>query len=194
MRFARVLARPLLAVSLAAVSLATALAGAAAQTAGEPSEEKVELIRELLVLSGGELAAQQITETLLGQIQAAYPTLVEEVLRAESDLEEPQREALRAHLADFDSFAITFRERLPQRIDLGRVLESVYVPLYDAHFSEAELREIVRFYATPTGQKVVLVLPQVLQQGMESTVPLVQPVVMNLLGEILAERRVELIR
>ncbi|MDJ0848815.1 MAG: DUF2059 domain-containing protein [Myxococcota bacterium] len=179
---------------LPAVLLAAALLAPPTPADAEPSPEKVELIRELLELSGGEEATQQITDTMLGQIYAAFPTLVEEVLRAETELEEAQREALRAHLADFDSFALTFRTRLPKRIDLGEVLETVYVPLYDANFSEAELREIVRFYATPTGRKVVEVLPRVLQEGMESTVPLVQPVVMNLLGEILAERRVELIR
>lgn len=184
MRFARLLAVP----------AAAAMAVGAVEAGAEPSEQKVELIRRLLALSGGESAAKQITETVLAQIHARYPTLVDEVLKAETDLEESEREALRAHLADFDPFAATFRERLPQRIDLGRVLESVYVPLYDAHFSEAEIREIVVFYSTPTGRKVVEVLPEVLQQGMESTVPMVQPVVLALLSEILAERRVDFIQ
>lgn len=179
MRFAR-----LLAVPLAASIVAPATAA--------PSETKVELIRELLALSGGPAAAAQIGDLMLSQIHAIYPGLVEEVLTTETELDEEQRQALRERLADFDRFSQVFRERFDQRLDLEQVLESAYVPLYDRAFEETELAEIVAFYRTPTGRKVVEVLPVIYQQGMERTVPLVQPAVMNLLAEILAEQRAEL--
>jgi uncharacterized protein len=37
--------------------------------------------------------------------------------------------------------------------------------IYKDAFTEIELREIVAFYKTPTGQKVLLKLPEVMQQG-----------------------------
>ena len=98
-------------------------------------------------------------------------------------------EALRRHLADFDSFGDAFSERFPQRIDLDALLESVYVPLYDEHFEEEELRAIVDFYDSPVGRKTLEVMPLLLQQGIETTLPIVEPQVLALVGEILAERR-----
>jgi hypothetical protein len=37
--------------------------------------------------------------------------------------------------------------------------------LYKDAFTEAELRDVIAFYRTPTGQKVLLKLPEVMQQG-----------------------------
>lgn len=179
------------ALLLAALAAAGLLASGGAAS-GEPSERKTELARELLALSGGQEAATQVTDLMLAQIHSVYPGLVEEVLRSETELDDAQKQQLRDQLQDFDRFATTFRERLPDRLRLGEVLESVYIPLYDARFSEAELEEIVAFYNTPTGRKVVAVLPTILEDGMRRTVPIVQPIVMELVGQILAEQRSKL--
>lgn len=179
----------------AARCLAAAVAStffAAGPAVAEVDERKHELIRELILLSGGDTAANQIVDLTLAQLAPAYETVVEEVLVSEVDLSDQQKQALRSHLANFGRFSRTFRERFPERVDMSQLLESVYVPLYDQSFSTQELQEIVVFYRTPTGRKVVEVLPRLLQQGMEQTLPAVQPKVMALVGEILAEQRTEL--
>ena len=174
-----------------AAALALVLAGGGAARA-EVDERKHELIRELILLSGGDTASRQIVDLTLAQLAPAYETVVEEVLVSETDLNAEQTQALRRHLADFERFAQTFRQRFPERVDMTQLLESIYVPLYDASFSTKELQQIVVFYRTPTGKKVVEVMPRLLQQGMEQTLPAVQPKVMALVGEILAEQRSEL--
>jgi uncharacterized protein len=42
-----------------------------------------------------------------------------------------------------------------------------FIKLYQQSFSEQELREIIAFYKTPTGQKSVLQMPILLQRGAE---------------------------
>lgn len=178
----------------AARLLAAALAlllGAGATARAEVDDAKRALIRELIALSGSD-APSQMTELLLGQLEGVYDTLLDQVLRSETDLSDQQKEALRSHLADYERFSQEFRARFAERIDVAQVIESVYVPLYDASFSSAELEEILAFYRTPTGRKVVDVLPRVYQQGLEQTLQVLQPRVMALVGEILAERRGEL--
>jgi hypothetical protein len=176
-----------------ALAFAFALAfGASGPAMAEADEHKRALIRELILLSGGNTAAQQIVELTLAQLSPAYETVVDQVLISETELSNDEKLALRTHLADYERFAATFRKRFQERIDMPELLESVYVPLYDASFSTDELEEIVGFYRTPTGRKVVRVLPRLLQQGMEQTLPSVQPKVMALVGEILAEQRSEL--
>jgi hypothetical protein len=176
---------------LAALLAAGLVAGAAA--ADDPSQDrKLELIRELIALSGAEDASQRLVEVSLAQLEVAYDPMLDEILRSEAELSDEEKETLRRHLADFDRFSTRFRERFAERIDVSALLESVYVPLYAEHFSEQELGEVVAFYRTPTGRKLVRVLPVLVQQGMQRTLPLVEPRVMALVGEILAEQRAEL--
>jgi len=157
-----------------------------------PSEAKRQLILELIALSGGQAAAEQLVEVTLAQLEAGYDTMLEEVLRSETELDADEQELLRAHLGDYERFSKAFRARLPERIDMDEILEAAYLPLYHQSFSEEELGEIVAFYHTPTGQKVLLVLPDLLQEGMRRTLPLVQPQVMTVVGEVLAAQRAEL--
>lgn len=45
------------------------------------------------------------------------------------------------------------------------VMDAMY-PVYDRHFSADDLRQLIAFNATPLGQKLLRVLPQVTQEGM----------------------------
>ena len=183
-----------LTLRIALVLLGSALVLFGSEARAEISESKRLLIRELLQLSGGGQGADEVAQMFLAQIGYVYGSMVEEVVASESDLSAEEKQSLREHLADFDRFATAFSTRFKERIDLDAVLEAIYVPLYDKYFAEAELREIVAFYRTPAGRKMIAVLPSLMQEGLESTVTLVQPKVMALVGEILANQRTELLR
>lgn len=47
----------------------------------------------------------------------------------------------------------------------GALREMTY-PLYHKHFSLTEVQEIVRFYKTPVGKKMVKIMPEVTREGM----------------------------
>lgn len=175
---------------VAAVLLVGLGAGGAARA--EVDGQKRVLILELIEISGGDAAAGQIVDVTLAHLAGAYDTMLDEIMRSETELSAEEKQALRSRLGDYDRFSRAFRARFQERIDMAEVLESVYVPLYDQSFSTEELQEIVAFYRTPTGRKVVEVLPRLAQQGMERTLPKMQPKVMALVGEILAEQRAEL--
>jgi uncharacterized protein len=169
-----------------AATLLLALHAAAA--GAEISATKRALIVELLQISGAGRHTDEVARLFLTEIHGHYPEMVEQVLSTEPDLSEAERERLREHL-DFETFSELFLTRFPQRIDLQGLFEEVYVPLYDEHFDEAELRQLVAFYRSPAGRKALTVMPTLMQQGLERTVPLVQPRVMSLVGEVLAEQR-----
>ena len=39
------------------------------------------------------------------------------------------------------------------------------IPVYDKHYSEEELREIIQFYESPVGQKIFKVTPQIMKES-----------------------------
>lgn len=65
------------------------------------------------------------------------------------------------------------------------------IKLYTDNFSEAELKDLVKFYQSPLGQKVLQKMPQVTQQSaqltqskLESAVPVVNKLLADMTAEI----------
>ena len=68
------------------------------------------------------------------------------------------------------------------------------MPLYAESFSEDELREMLVFYRSPTGQKAIAVTPGLMQQGLEDTVSLVQEEIIDLVDAIFEEEKAVALR
>ena len=178
--------------ALAALALALLIATGAdahAETAPEMSAAKRALVLELLELSGSDQLATPISQMILAQLEPLFAVIVDDVLDAETGLSAEDRERLRAQLGDFPAFAEEFTARFPDRVGLDAILREVYLPLYDAAFSEEELRAIVRFQRSPAGRKLHALAPALGERGIRDTLPRVEPRVMALVGEILADRR-----
>lgn len=177
-----------------ALTLSLGLVPPATATLAEVSADKRALVDELLELYGSAEVSAPISQMILAQLEPVFGSLVDEVLDSEPGLSPAERERLRNELGDFPAFATEFNARFPERVDLEVILRQVYLPLYDAAFEEEELRDIVAFYRSPAGQKMLRVMPAIGEQGMRDTLPRVEPRVMALVGEILAIRRDELER
>ena len=64
---------------------------------------------------------------------------------------------------DYDALVPLLTQRMTARFD---ELESSIVLIYADNFTAAELRELIAFYKTPTGQKFLEKTPLVMQQTM----------------------------
>lgn len=129
--------RAAFALLLSAAALGAPVRWAAAQRAQDPAT--VAVVRRLLELTG---AARQ---TLAG-MEALVPA---------------QRAAMpQVPAAFWDAFLARARHDLPQLIDS-------IIPVYTAHFSKAELTELVRFYESPIGRRLSDVQPLLMQESMQ---------------------------
>jgi hypothetical protein len=97
---------------------------------------KEALTREVLQLTGTSDFNAEIAASVLTQLRPAYPTVPEEVW---SDL-----------AAGFSQSEIT----------------QLSIPIYLSNFSEEELAELVGFYKSPIGRKVVERTPIIMEQSM----------------------------
>ncbi|WP_419904706.1 DUF2059 domain-containing protein [Kiloniella sp.] len=117
--------------------------------ADELTPEKTAVIDELLVLSNAEqagvLMGKAIVQSMYSGIQEVNPNLDPKVL---SILEEVVFE-----LIDEDKDNGEFKRQLHE--------------IYSKHFTTNELRDIVAFYKTPTGQKTVTAMPLIIQDSMK---------------------------
>ena len=59
------------------------------------------------------------------------------------------------------------RAVVSERIADGDALYSVLAPIYEKHFNLIELNQLVNFYESPLGQKLVRISPQLLTESLD---------------------------
>jgi hypothetical protein len=135
-----------------AIGLASAFSAARAQ---EPSAEAIAVAEEFfsIVFDGavGQLNAQAVDYTWPG---------IEQALRARNpNIETAMVAGLRGEF---------------ERIRLGRMRSLMKdMPItYARHLTQEDMRNAIAFYRTPTGQRILHVVPRVLTEGFGSVLPL----------------------
>lgn len=107
---------------------------------------KKEKIVQLMEMTGAKNIAVQFAQAMNQQVAA--------VLKA-SNPDMPER-----------AFVILDEElgRLMKE-EADGLIEQI-IPVYDKHFTENEIKEVIKFYQTPVGKKTIQVMPQLLQESM----------------------------
>lgn len=97
---------------------------------------KEEDIRRLLVLMGSADLGKQVVEQMFAEFKKAAPNVPEEFWDGMLDELDPQ----------------------------GFV--EMTVPIYDRHFTQDDIRQLIAFYETPVGRKLTAKLPAITQEAM----------------------------
>ena len=153
----------------------------------EIPEGKRKLIAELMELTNAKSEIIRVTDSMLETMEAMYPLMLGESLK-DSDLNEEDREALAKIVSErHKDFSEKFRKRLPQVIDYDDYIVKAAYPIYNRYFTEKELSEMVEFYKTETGKKVISTLPQLSDDMKQEAEEYMTPKLMKLVEEILEE-------
>lgn len=177
-----------LVVLLAAISCAAQI-----PTSGTPaaiSPEKRALIKELYnAIRAGE-TAEKITSSMLDHFADRLPFMLGPVLEDSPGLKGKNNEELQRSLAESSRRVLArIKELMPQRVNWAETLEEIAYPIYDKHFTEQELRDLVAFYKTPTGQKSIQVMPDVFKEAMQKASELLGPAMTKLMTDVLDEEK-----
>jgi hypothetical protein len=130
-----------------AAALFLGLIASAASAQKAPTPAQVELARQIINTSGEVHALDPLIPSVM---QAAYTNFVQQ----NPDLQKPLVETMQALQPEF----------MQKQAEVADMMANAYA----SHFTEAELKEILAFYNTPTGKKMVGELPKVMQQSLAS--------------------------
>ena len=61
------------------------------------------------------------------------------------------------------------KEELRKLLNIDEIMTSL-IPLYDKHFSEVELVQLIQFYSSPLGHKILETMPVLLNEAVEVSV------------------------
>lgn len=145
--------RPLAVVALLMVAGPPA-AAAGAQAQNAPPSEAIDAARELLALMSKDMIAQ-----LVGQVTTQmWPAL---------------ESRLRSYNANIDDAALAELRHELERIQIDYMMNIVKdgPTIYARHFTVQELREVIAFYRTPTGGKLLQVTPKLTAEVMAMITP-----------------------
>jgi uncharacterized protein len=153
--------------------------------------EKKALIKELLGLLNSGNAAEAIAIQFLEQTQESAIILIKSDLREWIQAQKvapAEKKRLEAEMDESAQRILTrLRAEFPKRINMGEILELVMLEVYDKYFTEAEVKDLVAFYKTPTGQKFIKILPQISAEMLPIIKQLMAPAATLLATELLAE-------
>jgi hypothetical protein len=153
--------------------------------------EKKALIKELLGLLNSGNAAEAIALQFLEQFQESGIILIKNDLREwiqAQKVSPAEKKRLEAEMDESAQRILTrLRAEFPKRINMGEILETVMLEVYDKFFTEAEVKDLIAFYKTPTAQKFIKILPQFSAEMLPRVGQLMDPAATLLATELLAE-------
>ena len=159
----------------AAVALVLAIAFPALATQANPSQRQRDLIEEIFTLTKPENTARQMIDGMLERVQK----------QMEREQEESPQSTYEENKKDFDRY----RQLINEKLDYKEWVHSIYVPLYAKYFNEQQLAELVAFYKTPTGQRMISVMPEIEREAMRANTDEITKKVGDVLKQVQEERK-----
>ncbi len=160
---------------------------------GQTSDEKLSATRELVALMNQSLEAEEMVRLMTAQNAAIEKEIIDKVVEERTDLTPAERDELRRALVDqvySQSEAVT--ERILAKLELNKLMNEIMVTLYDKHFTLDEVRELISFYKTPTGQKLLAKTKPLVGESMALTQERLVPKLLEVMDEMKAEREREI--
>ena len=152
------------------------------------SPEKRQLILDFRTSTGAHNVTGSINFPPDG-IRAILWTIVSD----DKELTDAQKQTLRQPVEEATvRVHKPIREFLSDATQMAPLQEEVILRIYDTTFNEAELKEMIAFFQTPTGQKAAAFLPGLNRRVESEFGPVVQKKVQEMLGPRLQAEREQL--
>lgn len=158
-----------------------------AQTAAI-SPEKRAIIAEIIIITKADKNAAETMKTVSAQMNEAMPSIMKQILGEQKNLTAAQKAELEAELSEKSAeFSRRFDEKFLKAIDFQEFIEISSYPLYDKFFTEAELKDLLAFYKTSTGQKLNAVMPQLAGEAMRLSNEYLLPKINDVIAQLIKE-------
>lgn len=152
------------------------------------SPEKKKLVDELIVVTEANKRTQETMQSVMAQMQKAYPLMMRSSLEKVTGLTDADKERMENELIKKSAqFNVKFNERLMKQINFQEFVEKSSYSLYDKFFTENELKDLLVFYRTPTGKKMNEIMPQMASESIRLSQEYLLPKITNIVEQIIQE-------
>jgi hypothetical protein len=171
------------------------IAQASAQTETEPqiSPEKQAAIKELVSIVNADDKSADLMNLFMTQMDSMREATIKMILDERTDLTAAERKAIEDVLiADKKESTKRFQEKLVQKLNFTEMIKEISVIVYDKYFTLEEIKDLVAFYKTPTGQKALKTMTPLMADTMQLTAERLVPKIPGIMKEIENEQKQEI--
>jgi len=165
-----------------------AFTGSSSFSQQKVSPEKEALIKELLVVSGAAKGAKDAADMMSAIQKGESEKMIASMIDNDKTLSAAEKEQLKKTTIDSVG-RITHRvdEFFEKEFDLTKAIDEISVPIYDKHFTDSEIRELITFYRSPVGQKVITAMPELMMEMMTGFMEKLGPKLRDFLNRVTEE-------
>jgi len=141
--------------------------------------EKLALIKELIDVSHSKQTVEAMLKAQSEEMDKRLPEIIWQGVSGLKELKTltaAQKEQLRLKvLSNSGRTGRRMYDLLLEKINFNKLIDDISVPLYDKYFTETELGDLVAFHKSPTGKKVIEVMPNLVAESMTRTSDIIMP-------------------
>ena len=149
--------------------------------------QKRALIREYLEVTHVRKTADDILDAALSQAANDLPELLSEMLKSDSTLTAAEREQALQKVNEVTTRIMRRYAEGIRQINFAQIMEDFTASIANKYFTEDELRDLIAFYRTPTGQKSISVLPRIFAESSSQLRQAIGPQVEHLMSDIVRD-------
>ena len=155
--------------------------------------EKQQAVKELVTLIGADSKADDMMNALLTQFDDLETQTVKVVLDEHRDLSPADRKAIEELiLSEKENSSKRFEEKLISKMNFNELMSDITYTIYDKHYTLEEIRDLITFYKTPTGQKSIKLMTPIMTDTMQLVSERMLTKIPVVIKEIEAESRIEI--
>lgn len=162
-------------------------ASPAAGPTPEMSAAKRALIKEMLELTNSRESSEGMFTAQFDEITKQMPDIVWQSISSMDEykkLSPAQQQEVRTRINERSvRFAEQVKALFLARIDMKQLVEDISYAVYDKHFTEAELKDLVAFYQSDTGKKVIREMPALFAESIAKGGEIISPKVKDIIEE-----------
>lgn len=178
-------------ITLSVFLLTCALfASVSAQTVADT--EKQASIKELVALMNPGMKMSDIMNMIDAQANQIAREVLEQTLAENKDFTEEDKKLFRDSFnKDQINLQKRWQDKFLSKIDFDALIYEIAGSFYDKNFTLADIKELIVFYKSPTGQKLVKATPLMLEESMRVMSEKLIPKMTEVSKEIEAEMKRE---
>ncbi len=159
------------------------------------SPEKQALIKEYFEITGGRDAVNKSLDAVFANLNNTLPMIISANIEQNSNLTAAQKADLQKSMPEMVArMGKRFQEELNRELDFAKVVEEVNYPLLDKFFTVAELKDLIAFYKSPTGQKAISLQPQIYTEATTRLNAVLIPSMQKVMKKVTDEETAEMIK
>lgn len=165
----------------------------AAQT--DAKADKQAAIKELIALINTDNKAEEMVGIFDRQMSGTRVAIVDSILNERTDLTEADKKALReALITKTEEQSKRFTAKLMQKLDYNEMIDEISAAVYDKYFTLEEIKDLIAFYKTPTGQKTLKTMTPLMTDTLQLITERMLPKIPIIMDELQQEEKMEIER